>query len=407
MENRRPRIAYLAPNALQDRTSGAAISLLTMLRALSGVDWQTHSLSAAVFDRPPPARSLAEVVAGWGLPLRGNLKGTRAPVWRGTVEGVDHMVVHLGKTQRMQMSPLEEALFLQLARRWLAQVKPDVVLTMGGLVLDAALQREARRQGAAVVFYLANGSYNNRETFAEIDQVITNSGVTAQMYAQRLGIEARNVGVYVDTSRFIAVRSEPRYITFINPVAEKGVTLFLRLVAMARTRAPDLRFLVVESRGTLAAAIERLKLDPALTEHVTVVPRSDDMREVYAQTRALLCPSFWFEAAGRVLVEAIANGIPVVATNRGGIPETLAGGGTLLPVPTACMRDHWHMPTEEEAQHWWDALNALHCDSQHYEAMSAQAREAARHHDLSVKARALDRLLRQTIERRRAIRQAA
>jgi hypothetical protein len=37
-------------------------------------------------------------------------------------------------------------------------------------------------------------------------------------------------------------------------------------------------------------------------------------------------PSFWEEAFGRSIVEAQLNGIPVVASRRGGIPEALNGG---------------------------------------------------------------------------------
>jgi glycosyltransferase involved in cell wall biosynthesis len=44
------------------------------------------------------------------------------------------------------------------------------------------------------------------------------------------------------------------------------------------------------------------------------------------------CPSIWHEPFGMVNVEAMATGLPVVATNRGGIPEIFKeGGGVLLP----------------------------------------------------------------------------
>jgi hypothetical protein len=40
----------------------------------------------------------------------------------------------------------------------------------------------------------------------------------------------------------------PRYVTFTNPSLLKGLTLFPRLAAEARSEPPDAEFLVVESR---------------------------------------------------------------------------------------------------------------------------------------------------------------
>ncbi len=44
------------------------------------------------------------------------------------------------------------------------------------------------------------------------------------------------------------------------------------------------------------------------------------------------CPSIWEEPFGMVIVEAMASGLPIVASHVGGIPEVLQyGGGTLVP----------------------------------------------------------------------------
>ncbi len=397
------KIAFLAANALHDNTSGAALSLLTMLRALARRGWDCRSLTATVFDVPPQQpEELVQALEGWGLQIRGQIKGTHVPLWHGSGDGVSHTLMQTNSKRRLALSPMDELLFLNLARSWMAEIKPDVVLTFGGMVLDGALRRAAREFGATVVFYLANPSYNNRYTFMDVDRIITNSSVTAQLYAERLKVKAENVGLYVDPGRFVAAERRPDYVTFINPVGEKGVALFLRLVMMAKERAPDMRFLVVESRGTVSAALQRLNLDPALAERIATLPRQQDMREVYKQTRVLLVPSFWFEAAGRVLIEAVANGIPVIATDRGGIPETLAGGGMLLDVPPACVSNYWHMPTEEEADPWWQALHALHADPEHYQTMEERARVAGQTHDLGVKSARLDGILREAVARRRA-----
>src|SRR5262249_21620774 len=60
--------------------------------------------------------------------------------------------------------------------------------------------------------------------------------------------------------------------------------------------------------------------------------RTDDMRTVYCDTRILLVPSQWEdETWGRVVSEAQLSGIPVITSDRGGLPESVGPGGIVLP----------------------------------------------------------------------------
>src|SRR3546814_11226340 len=75
------------------------------------------------------------------------------------------------------------------------------------------------------------------------------------------------------------------------------------------------------------------------------------MREVYRRTHTLLAPSQWEEAWGRVATEAQFSGIPVLASDRGGLPEAVGPGGRVLPhaapaaVWAAALREYWTPPT--------------------------------------------------------------
>lgn len=52
--------------------------------------------------------------------------------------------------------------------------------------------------------------------------------------------------------------------------------------------------------------------------------------DFFRQIDIAVVPSIWNEPLGRVVIEAMANGKPVVATPVGGIPELLANGGGVL-----------------------------------------------------------------------------
>ena len=52
------------------------------------------------------------------------------------------------------------------------------------------------------------------------------------------------------------------------------------------------------------------------------IPR-DELAQVYRQAQAVVLPSEWYENAPVVILEAFANGTPVVGSAMGGIPETV------------------------------------------------------------------------------------
>jgi glycosyltransferase involved in cell wall biosynthesis len=56
---------------------------------------------------------------------------------------------------------------------------------------------------------------------------------------------------------------------------------------------------------------------------------------IYRNSRLLLVPSVAPEASARVVAEALINGIPVLASERGGLPENCAGGGLTFRLPSS------------------------------------------------------------------------
>lgn len=97
--------------------------------------------------------------------------------------------------------------------------------------------------------------------------------------------------------------------------AEKRPDLFVAAAAALARSCPSRRFLMAGS-GPLLDAVRRA------AGPVTLLGVVDDVEAFYARLHVLVCPSD-SEGTPRVVLEAMARGIPVVATNVGGLPDLL------------------------------------------------------------------------------------
>ena len=141
----------------------------------------------------------------------------------------------------------------------------------------------------------------------------------------------------IDPQRFRpAPQSEPRPFTvgyFGRLVPEKGLHSLLR--AMAQLEG-DWQLRLVGG-GPLRAELEELAQRPGLGERTRFIePQSSAaMPAQYHRIDALALPSLtrrnWKEQFGRVLVEAMASGVPVVGSDSGAIPGVIGDAGLLFP----------------------------------------------------------------------------
>ncbi|MGZ8901743.1 MAG: glycosyltransferase family 4 protein [Limisphaerales bacterium] len=167
------------------------------------------------------------------------------------------------------------------------------------------------------------------------------------------------------------------FITMVNPSAIKGIAIFLELARAL----PAERFAAVPTWATTAADRVALKQFP----NVELLQPTEDIDQIFARTRILLTPSLWGEAFGKIVVESMLRGIPVLASNLGGLPEAKLGVDYLLPVePIAryqTRRDDQMLPVpfvpDQDIRPWLDALKRLLSDRQHYDELSTASREAA------------------------------
>jgi len=168
------------------------------------------------------------------------------------------------------------------------------------------------------------------------------------------------------------------YITMLNPCAVKGISIFVELAK----RLPSLQFAAVPAWGTTDADRAQLQALP----NVRLLPPDPDIDTIFAQTRILLVPSLWAETGARCVLEAHVRGIPVLASDVGGMSEVMAGMDYLLPVtPIASYLsrlDERSLPVPEvpaqDVELWLTALRAVATDRLRFEDLSRSARIAAR-----------------------------
>lgn len=113
---------------------------------------------------------------------------------------------------------------------------------------------------------------------------------------------------------------------------EKNPLLMIDTLAALRTEGRDWRLVICgegEMEGALAERIEHLGVSDRVS-FAGYVPLRPDLLALYRESHALLHIS-WSEGLPQVLIEAAASGLPMVATDVGGIGSALDGAALLIP----------------------------------------------------------------------------
>jgi glycosyltransferase involved in cell wall biosynthesis len=172
-------------------------------------------------------------------------------------------------------------------------------------------------------------------------------------------VRAFTVPPIVDRSDY-SVPTSRRVVLFVSPTPNKGLATARRLAAVRS----DVEFVFRHCSHVPRDAPSLLDAS-TLPANVTVGDPVHSPGELYGEAGLALVPSVYPEAFGRVAAEAQSSGIPVLASDIGGLPEATGDGGMLVP-PAA------------DASAWVEAFGRMWDDAAAYASYARRADSRSR-----------------------------
>lgn len=373
------RVLLVLPELPQSPTSGAARSLTTICEILASAGLAVRCLAVTATELAGKL-NVKKHLQALGVRLRASgQRRNRELVFNSG--GIDFRLLQVGEHSPATWNPEHGAQFDLLFDDELANFRPDIVFTYGGSERDRQRRRRAREHGAKLVLGLRNDTYLSPSHLDDIDAILTPSRYLSNLYREALGIESTPLPPPMQLEQVLAENHESIFLTMINPSPEKGVTVFARLAEELSRQRPDLPILVIESRGTaglLGSVALAGGFDLRRHENIMVSSSVPQPRDIYTPTRILVAPSLGREAAGRVVQEALLNGIPPIVSDRGGLPETCAGAGFVIKLPESLTLYEKLPVAPQVVRPWVDLIVRLFDDEDFYQAECLRARVAAK-----------------------------
>ena len=391
------RIAVLQEERYLPSYHGSNKSNRSLLEALAANGHECQAF-CAVLPRGEPLPPFRDAIARQGVDIAVTEHGLLSFCHKGVqVNGMPR-----------DAGPQERSVFLVDRLR---QFAPDVILVSSSphsYHLQSAL---SVAPGRAV--FLAHGHHDlpfgpfaqrldpaRHELLRQAAAVITVSRYGVDYWRRHGCIDAtlRRFPVY-GTGPFSALGSSGRgYVTLTKSSVAKGVDIFLALAA----HFPGHPFAASRwgaSEPTLAA-FDRLA-------NVAILEPAEDIETILSWTKVLLAPSVVPETFGLIVPEAMLRGIPVLASDLGGLAEAALGVRHGLPVRPAEFRDGAYVCPPQDLDPWSGALGRLLGDDAAYERDARRARAAAAHFIAPVSIRPFEDLFESICARAPANRRSA
>ncbi len=166
-------------------------------------------------------------------------------------------------------------------------------------------------------------------------------------------------------------------VALLNPCAVKGISILLGMADLL----PQERFAVLPGWGTSSHDLAQLRA----RRNISIWPRVRHIEDFLTRVKVLLMPSLWLEGFGLIAAEAMLRGVPVMASDSGGLREAKAGTDFLIPVRLIenyePVFDDRNMPRpvlpEQDITPWVEGLQKLLAAKDEYKEQCASQQQAA------------------------------
>jgi glycosyltransferase involved in cell wall biosynthesis len=223
------------------------------------------------------------------------------------------------------------------------------------------------------------------------DRIVTNADVITTEYLSRdIGIRGQYTTIYsgIDINAFQDTSpaedlpgSRPRVVMIGRLVDGKGFNV---LLDAAESICDGTATVCLVGEGPLYDSLQDEITERGLNDSVFLMGYRDDIPRVLAGSDILVLPSFR-EGTPRVITEAMASGLPVIATDIAGIPEQVVDGESGYLIPTG----NTEMLSER--------LNELLSNSDLRHRMGKQGQERAKRFSVESMLDNLDQLYRELL----------
>ncbi len=257
----------------------------------------------------------------------------------------------------------------------------------GGYQVSSWIERTAYEAADAVIAVSAGMRADVLRCYPALDPDkvhVVHNGIDVASWAPPAEGQAREAADAV-ARRFGIDRSRPAVVFVGRITRQKGLPYLLRAVeklppemqVVLCAGAPDTPEIAAEVTGAVAR-LQETRDGVVWIEQM--LPRAELVAVLDACT-VFVCPSV-YEPLGIVNLEAMAVGLPVVATATGGIPEVVVDGETGVLVPIDQAQDGTGTPLDPDrfVADLADALTTVAADPARAEAMGQAGRERAAAH---------------------------
>jgi glycosyltransferase involved in cell wall biosynthesis len=280
--------------------------------------------TVTVITRRWPGRAAMETRDGFTV--------VRTPIaFSGPARTMFDLVSTLGALRAIKPKPDVVLAFQTFASGWIAGIS-DVFLEIPAVVWvrgeneyrfdrfehlyrpSVFAWRQARRT-------LVQGAGHRERLLAQVARF---DALRSERIAQRIDV----IGNGVDLPPQVVTGGED-WLYVGRLIAHKGVDVLLD--AIARLPAPLRKTLWIVGDGPARAALEAHARALGVDARFEGFASRDQLPSYYARARAIILPSTEGEGLPNALLEAMAYGIPAIATSLVGVDELVGAGGRLVP----------------------------------------------------------------------------